>query len=82
MSESYSRIVVQLTPRERELLNGMGNCFASCHADFEETVQMVGGARGMSKREVKKMLDEIREKYSRDPEYLKLRSRLPEDFAL
>lgn len=36
----------------------------------------------MSKLEVKKMLDEIREKYSRDPEYLKLRSRLPEDFAL
>jgi len=37
-----------LTPRERELMTGMGNCYASCHEDFEHTVEMVGDARGLT----------------------------------
>ena len=27
-------------------MTGMGNCYASCHEDFEHTVEMVGGAMG------------------------------------
>ena len=27
-------------------MTGMGNCYASCHDDFERTVEMVGDARG------------------------------------
>ncbi len=71
-----------LTPRERELLTGMGNCYASCHAHFEDTVQMVGSARNLSSEQVKKMLEDIRENSGGDSDYQRLRRRLPEDFPL
>jgi hypothetical protein len=58
----------------------MGNCYAACHANFEETVEMVGGSRGLSPDEVKNMLARIRETSERDEDYRKLRSRLPQDF--
>jgi hypothetical protein len=63
-------------------MNGMGNCYASCHEDFEHTVEMVGDARGLTVDQVKKMLEEIREKYGVDADYLRLRGRLPKDFPL
>ena len=71
-----------MTPRERELLSGMGSCYASCHDDFEHTVEMVGDARGLTADQVKKTLEEIRGKYGADVEYQKLRGRLPKDFPL
>jgi len=71
-----------LTPRERELMTGMGNCYASCHEDFEETVRMVGDARDLTVDEVKRMLDDIRGKYGADVDYQRLRGRLPKDFPL
>jgi hypothetical protein len=58
----------------------MGNCYAACHASFEETVEMVGGSRGLSPDEVKNMLSRIRETSGADDEYRELRSRLPQDF--
>jgi hypothetical protein len=69
-----------MTPKERELLTGMGNCYASCQASFEETVQMVGRARNLTSDQVKRILNDFREKYRADPDYQKLRNRLPEDF--
>ncbi len=71
-----------MTPRERELLTGMGNCYFACHADFEETVRMVGHSRGLSPEEVKETLLRIRVQYGQEPDYMRLRSRLPEDFPL
>ncbi len=71
-----------MTPRERELVTGMGNCYASCQGSFEDTVRMVGDARGLTPEQVRKMLSDIREKYGRDVEYRNLRGRLPEDFPL
>ena len=71
-----------MTPRERELLQGMGNCYEACHADFEDTVRMVGSGRDLSPEEVKTMLTRLKEKYGQDEEYKALRSRLPEDFPL
>lgn len=47
----YSKFV---TLRERELLQGMGNCHKACHADFDDTVRMVGSACGLTPKEVKK----------------------------
>ena len=70
-----------VSPEERELLQGMGNCYAACHATFEETVEMVGGSRGLKPSEVKKMLIDIRTKHHQDEEYKALRSRFPEEFA-
>ncbi|TMI57950.1 hypothetical protein E6H14_06215 [Candidatus Bathyarchaeota archaeon] len=67
---------------ERELLTGMGNCYSSCHEDFEHTVEMVGSARGLTVDQVKRMLEDIREKYGTDADYQKLRGRLPKDFPL
>jgi len=58
----------------------MGNCYAACHATFEETVEMVGGSRGLKPGEVKKMLIDIRARYQQDEEYKGLRSRFPEEF--
>lgn len=71
-----------LTPRERELLTGMGNCYAACHADFEDTVQMVGNARGLTVDQVKTMLEDTRGKYGGDADYQRLRGRLPKEFPL
>ena len=61
-------------------MTGMGNCYASCHEDFEHTVEMVGDARGLTADQVKNMLEDIRRNYGGDVDYQKLRSRLPKDF--
>ncbi|MGD0689347.1 MAG: hypothetical protein ABSA50_06205 [Candidatus Bathyarchaeia archaeon] len=69
-----------MTPSERELLQGMVNCYHTCHADFEDTVGMVGSARGLSPEEVKEILTRLRE--TGGTEYKELRSRLPDTFPL
>jgi len=71
-----------LNPKERELLTGMVNCYASCHEDFEHTVEMVGDARGLSVDQVKSILEDMRGKYGVDVDYQRLRGRLPKDFPL
>ncbi len=71
-----------MTPKERELLQGMGNCYKACHADFDDTVGMVGSARGLSPEEVKKMLGEMKEKHGKNNDYQALRARLPKEFPL
>jgi len=71
-----------MTPRERELLTGMGNCYAACNASFEETIEMVGNARGLSAEEVKGILARVREKEGSEDDYKKLRGRLPQDFPI
>ncbi len=71
-----------MTPKERELLTGMGNCYAACHAEFEETLEMVGSSRGLSSEDVKAMLIAIRKKYGRDENYRTLRSRFPDTFPV
>jgi hypothetical protein len=67
-----------MTPKERELLQGMVNCSNACHANFEETVEMVGSARGLTPEEVKEILGRLKEVGGDD--YHALRSRLPEIF--
>jgi hypothetical protein len=69
-----------MSPRERELLQGMVNCYHTCHADFEGTVGMVGSARGLSKEEVKEILARI--KKAGGKEYEDLRGQLPDEFVL
>jgi hypothetical protein len=81
-NHDIGRVRMVLTPRERELLTGMGNCYASCHEDFDETVRMVGDARGLTVDHVKKMLEDIREKSRGEADYQRLRGRLPKDFPL
>jgi hypothetical protein len=71
-----------VNPRERELLTGMGNCFAACGEDFEGTVGMVADARHLTAEEVKRTLGRMKAECGRDPEYLALRGRLPESFPL
>lgn len=71
-----------MTPRERELLQGMCKCYSVCGADFEGTVSMVAGARGLDTQEAKKTLRAMKKKYRNDPEYGELRRRLPEDFPI
>ncbi len=69
-----------MTPKERELLQGMVNCYNSCHANFEETVGMVGSARGLRLEEVKEILARLR--VAGGDDYQALRGRLPKDFPL
>jgi hypothetical protein len=71
-----------VTPRERELLTGMGNCFEACHADFDGTVGMVASSRGLTPEEVLSRLSVMRELYVGDAEYRRLRGRLPPDFPV
>ena len=69
-----------MNPRERELLQGMVNCYHTCQADFEGTVGMVGSGRGLSPEEVKGIL--VRLKKAGGKEYEELRSQLPSEFPL
>jgi hypothetical protein len=69
-----------MSPKERELLQGMVNCYNTCHANFEETVSMVGSARGLASGEVKSILERL--KQAGEEEYRALRARLPDDFPL
>ena len=66
--------------RERELLTGMGNCYAACHEDYEGTVGMVAGSRGLSPEDVKSTLARMRQRYGEEPEFQRLRRRLPDSF--
>jgi hypothetical protein len=67
---------------ERELLTGMGNCYAACGADFEGTVEMVANARRISPAEVKTRLARMKHLYGSEVEYRQLRERLPATFPL
>jgi hypothetical protein len=71
-----------VTPREEELLTGMGNCYEACGADFEETIGMVAQARGLAPDLVKSMLRSMRERFGKEPAFLRLRARLPAEFPL
>jgi hypothetical protein len=68
--------------REEELLRGMGNCYAACHASFEETIGMVGSSRDLTPEEVVRRLRSMRERYSGDSRYRTLRARFPADFPV
>jgi hypothetical protein len=67
-------------PRERELLTGMGNCYEACHADFVHTIEMVAGNRHRTSDDVKDTLRRLAERFGADPEYRRLRARLPAEF--
>ena len=69
-----------LTPKELELMHGMVNCYHVCHANFDETVEMVGSARGLSVEEVKAILERL--KREDGDEYNSLRQQLPNEFPL
>ena len=71
-----------MTPRERELLTGIGNCYEACHEGFEETVGMVARSRDRSIDEVKETLRSISERYGNDPDFLRLRERFPATFPV
>ena len=58
----------------------MGNCYAACGDDFENTVGMVAGARGRNPAEVKETLTNMAKSYGSDKDYLALRGRLPAEF--
>ena len=69
-----------LTPRERELLEGMGNCYAVCGEDFENTVSMVASSRDRTEADVRETLEKLAKEYADDGEYKTLRAKLPADF--
>lgn len=60
----------------------MGNCYRACREDFEATVRMVAGARGLTREEVVGRLRRLREEFGDSEEYRGLRARLPEDFPV
>jgi hypothetical protein len=71
-----------VSPRERELLTGMGNCYEACHEDFAGTIGMVAGARNLDRETVLATLESMRARFSNDEEYRTLRRRLPPEFPL
>jgi hypothetical protein len=71
-----------LNPTERELLTGMGNCYEACHDDFEATVGMVAGNRRRTPDDVKATLRSMKERFSSDPDYQRLRARVPSEFPI
>jgi hypothetical protein len=69
-----------LTPRDKELLEGMCNCYSVCGEDFDNTVRMVAGSRGRSAEDVRGTLLRLAKENAAEGEYQALRSRLPADF--
>jgi hypothetical protein len=69
-----------LTPQDRELLEGMCNCYSVCGEDFENTVRMVAGSRGRTPEDVKRALSRLAKEDWTEPDYQALRSRLPTEF--
>ena len=69
-----------VTPRDRELMEGMGNCYAACGASFPETLRMVAGTRHRDPAEVAEALRRIARESAQDPEYRALRDRVPTEF--
>jgi hypothetical protein len=61
-------------------MQGMVNCYHVCHANFDETTQMVGSARGLTSQDVKQILEQLKREGGND--YKKLRDELPDDFPL
>jgi len=69
-------------PKERELLTGMGNCYEACHAEFDETIEMVSASRRRTHQDVIATLRSMRDRYAGDPEYRALRARFPSEFPV
>jgi hypothetical protein len=69
-----------MTPKEKELVQGMCNCYSSCGDNFENTVWMVARARGLSSEKVMATLSEVSGRCSNDDDYRELRRRLPAEF--
>jgi hypothetical protein len=69
-----------MNPVDRELLQGMCNCYLVCGEDFEETVRMVAGSRDRTEADVKETLLRLASDSGTDKEYQELRRRLPVDF--
>lgn len=67
---------------DRELLEGMGNCYSVCGEDFESTVRMVASTRGRTATDVKEALARVAKDNGRDSDFRELRSRLPASFPL
>ena len=68
--------------KELELLSALGNCYQTCHENFEESLKMISGWRGFTTEEVKAILTEVKKKYSQTDEYKKLRKRFPTEFPV
>ena len=69
-----------MSPRDKELLEGMCNCYSACRDDFENTVSMVASSRGRTTQDVKETLLRLAREGVGENEYRSLRSRLPSEF--
>ncbi len=69
-----------MTPRDRELLEGMCNCYSVCGDDFESTARMIASSRGRTTADVKETLVMLAKNHGHDKDYMTLRSKLPADF--
>ncbi|MCH8905931.1 MAG: hypothetical protein IH840_02490 [Candidatus Heimdallarchaeota archaeon] len=65
---------------EKELLEGMRNCYNWCEKDFDGTIEMVSSARDREPEEVKTTLKRLAKDYSQSKEYQKLRAEIPAEF--
>ncbi|HYK93023.1 MAG TPA: hypothetical protein VEY07_03150 [Thermoplasmata archaeon] len=71
-----------MKPVDRELMEGMGNCYAACGANFDETVRMVSSSRDRTPEDVVQTLRRLRSESGSTEEYLRLRARFPADFPV
>ena len=58
----------------------MGNCYAACGADWEDTVGMVSSSRHRTPDDVIATLRQMAAKYGSEKDYQALRSRVPAAF--
>ena len=65
---------------DRELMEGMCNCYSACGEDYDGTVRMVAGARGRTSAEVKETLARLAKDNANDIGFRELRNRLPSNF--
>ena len=69
-----------MTPGDKELMEGMCNCYSACGDDYENTVKMVAGSRGRTPQDVRETLARLAKENGSEKDYQSLRSRLPAEF--
>ena len=71
-----------MDPVDVELLEGMGNCYAACHEDFDGTIRMDSSYRKRTPQDVIRSLRRLRHEAGADREYQRLRARFPAEFPV
>ncbi len=80
MKEANSKSEAEPEGIERELFEAALRCYSVCHEDFDATVRMISSSRGLDPEYTKKVLKNVKERFSGTEYYKKRRTMIPKEF--